>query len=151
MATRLLLLALLLLSGLPLHAEPVVVVAARQTTERLSREAVTNIFLGRYRALGAGQTAQPIDQPASSPLRSAFYRQLVNKDAASINAYWSRLYFSGRATPPLQTTRESEVIANLLRLPAAVAYIDRRQVDERMRIVFEFPPETTGHESHADP
>jgi len=150
MARRLLLL-LLLLTGLPLRADPVVVVAARQATERLSREAVTNIFLGRYRALGAGQTAQPIDQPATSTLRSVFYRQLVNKDAASITAYWSRLYFSGRATPPLQTARESDVIVNLLTLPGAIAYVDRRQVDERMRIVFEFPPETTGRDSHVDP
>lgn len=150
MPTRLFLL-LLLLANCPLaEAEPVVVVAARQATERLSREEVANIFLGRYRALTAGLTAQPIDQPPASPLRSAFYQQLVNKDAASINAYWSRLHFSGKATPPLQPREESEVIQHLLSVPGAIAYVERKQVDGRMRIVFEFMPRVS-HESRAAP
>lgn len=150
MPTRLFLLLLLLASGLPAHAEPVVVMAARQASERLSREEVTNIFLGRYRALATGLPAQPIDQPPASPLRGAFYQLLVNKDAASINAYWSRLHFSGKATPPLQASEESEVIQQLLNVPGAIAYVDRKQVDERMRIVFEFQPRAT-RESRAEP
>ncbi len=150
MPTRLLFL-LLLLANCPLaDAEPVVVVAAQQATERLSREEVANIFLGRYRALASGLPAQPIDQPPASALRSAFYQQLVNKDAASINAYWSRLHFSGKATPPLQTREESEVIQHLLSVPGAIAYVERKQVDGRMRIVFEFMPRVS-HESRAAP
>lgn len=134
------LLLLALLTGTGVLADPVVVVSARQGVEKLSREEVTNIFMGRFSTLPSGAPAQPIDQPPGSPLRTLFYQRLINKDPASINAYWSRLHFSGKATPPLQAVSETQVLQQLLTRPGAIAYIERNQVDPRLRIVFEFPP-----------
>lgn len=134
------LLMLALLTGGAAQADPVVVVPARLGVEKLSHEEVTNIFMGRFRALPSGAPALPIDQPSGSPLRTLFYQRLVNKDPASINAYWSRLHFSGKATPPLQVDSEAQVIQQLLTRPGAIAYVERSRVDARLRIVFEFPP-----------
>lgn len=101
------------LFGLSLNvcADPVVVVNARSGIERLSSDDVTNIFLGRYRKLPGGGTALPIDQPESSAIRAEFYRKLVNKDLNEINAYWSRLIFSGKTSPPRQSETAAEVLA----------------------------------------
>ncbi len=137
----LLLSLLVALSGLasPVLAEPVVVVNAASPIRQLSRDEIINIFLGRYRGLPDGGTAQPIDQPETSALRAEFYRKLVNKDVNEINAYWSRLIFSGRTAPPLQATSVDEVIVLLLVRPGGIAYVERTQVDKRLRIVMEFP------------
>ncbi|MCB8747315.1 hypothetical protein LHU53_10390 [Rhodoferax sp. U2-2l] len=131
----------LVLSGLgsTARAEPVVVVSAASSLRQLSQDEVVNIFLGRYRRLPNGDTALPIDQPESSPVRADFYRRLVNKDLNEINAYWSRLIFSGRTSPPLQASSSADVIVWLLGQPGGVAYVDRTQVDKRLRIVMEFP------------
>ena len=131
----------LVLSGLgsTANAEPVVVVSAASSLRQLSQDEVVNIFLGRYRRLPNGDTALPIDQPESSPVRADFYRRLVNKDLNEINAYWSRLIFSGRTSPPLQASSSADVIVWLLGQPGGVAYVDRTQVDKRLRIVMEFP------------
>lgn len=131
----------LVLSGLgsTANAEPVVVVSAASALRQLSQDEVVNIFLGRYRRLPNGDTALPIDQPESSPVRADFYRRLVNKDLNEINAYWSRLIFSGRTSPPLQASSSADVIVWLLGQPGGVAYVDRMQVDKRLRIVMEFP------------
>ena len=131
----------LVLSGLgsTANAEPVVVVSAASALRQLSQDEVVNIFLGRYRRLPNGDTALPIDQPESSPVRADFYRRLVNKDLNEINAYWSRLIFSGRTSPPLQASSSADVIVWLLGQPGGVAYVDRTQVDKRLRIVMEFP------------
>lgn len=131
----------LVLSGLgsTARAEPVVVVSAASALRQLSQDEVVNIFLGRYRRLPNGDTALPIDQPESSPVRADFYRRLVNKDLNEINAYWSRLIFSGRTSPPLQASSSADVIVWLLGQPGGVAYVDRTQVDKRLRIVMEFP------------
>jgi len=134
------LLILLLTGNTVAQAEPVVVMRAQPANEKLSREAVTNIFMGRLRTLPSGNPAQPIDQPNDSPLRAQFYQRLVNKDLASINAYWSRLHFSGKATPPLQAASEEEVIRQVLAQPGGIAYVSRSQVDNRLRIVLEFSP-----------
>ncbi len=137
----LLLTLFLVLSGLggTACAEPVVVVSAASALHQLSQEEVVNIFLGRYRRLPTGDTALPIDQPEASVVRAEFYRRLVNKDVNEINAYWSRLIFSGRTSPPLQVNSAAEVMVLLLGQPGSVAYMERSQVDKRLRIVMEFP------------
>jgi len=133
-----LLLLLALLAGRT-AAEPVVVVNAASGLHQLSHEQVVNVFLGRYRTLPGGATALPIDQPDGDPIRAEFYRKLVNKSPNEINAYWSRLVFSGRTSPPLQPASAAEVLRIMSASTDAIAYIERQQVDKRFRIVMEFP------------
>ncbi len=129
----------LLIFSVTASAEPVVVVNARSGVERLSRDEVISIFLGRYRRLPTGVAAIPVDQPESSALRAEFYRKLVGKDLNEINAYWSRLIFSGKTSPPRQTASASEVVSVVSREAGGIAYIERGLVDSRFRIVLEFP------------
>jgi len=120
-------------------AEPVVVVNARSSVTQLSQDEIINIFLGRYRRFPGGGAATPIDQPEGNPLRGEFYRKLVNKDLNEINAYWSRLIFSGKTSPPRQAANASEVIQLITSTPGGIAYLERNQVDSRFRIIMEFP------------
>ena len=132
----LLLLALLSYAA-PAIAEPVVVVNARSNVTQLSQDEVINIFLGRYRRFPGGGAATPIDQPEGNPLRAEFYRKLVNKDLDQINAYWSRLIFSGKTPPPRSVENAAEVLRLLSANPGGIAYIERNQLDSRFRIVME--------------
>jgi ABC-type phosphate transport system substrate-binding protein len=134
----LLFLAALLVSAAA-GADPVVVVNARSEVEQLSQDEVINIFLGRYRKLPNGVTAMPVDQPEGSALRAEFYRRLVNKDLNEINAYWSRLVFSGKTAPPRRAANAAEVVSLLSGHAGGIAYVERGQVDSRLRIVLEFP------------
>lgn len=135
----LLLLIGLLVQVVSAYADPVVVVNARSGIEQMSRDEVTNIFLGRYRKLPGGGTALPVDLLGNSALRAEFYRKLVNKDLNEINAYWSRLVFSGKTSPPRQIETVTEILAWLAVNPDGIAYVERAQVDRRFRIVLEFP------------
>ena len=131
-----LLCGLLLCAG-ELHADVVVVAAARAEIAPLSRDEVINIFMGRYRGLASGGAAVPIDQPAQSALRTEFYRKLVDKDLAEINAYWARLVFSGKTRPPLATQHADEALARILETPGGIGYIDRSRLDARFRLLFD--------------
>jgi ABC-type phosphate transport system substrate-binding protein len=122
------------------RAEIVVVVNPKSGVEKLSRDEVINIFLGRFRQLPSGIAALPVDLPASQPEKSGFYRQLVNKDLAEINAYWARLMFSGRTTPPKQAASVEDAVAYVGGTPGAIGYLDRARVDGRVRVVLEFSP-----------
>jgi hypothetical protein len=137
---RQLLLTLLTLLPLLAAAETlVVVVNPASATEALSRNEVINIFLGRFRQFPSGMSAQPIDQPVS-PIRAQFYRALVNKEPAEINAYWARLVFSGRTSPPIQTEHPEEVTNALHANAGGIAYLERSKVSNREKIVFELAP-----------
>jgi hypothetical protein len=95
--------------------------------------------LGRFRSLPSGETIEPIDLPADNAARIAFYRHLANKSVAEINAYWSRLIFSGKARPPVQEADIERLTQKLLADHLRIGYLDKAQVDKRLRIVFEFP------------
>lgn len=135
-----LILALGLLPWSATRADMVVVVNARAGVDALSREQVVNIFLGRYRLLPGGLAAQPIDHPDMAGERARFYRLLVDKSPSEIDAYWARLIFSGKTPPPRRPLSAQEHIAWLLRDRGAVAYMDRQQVDARLRIVHSLEP-----------
>lgn len=119
-------------------ADLVVVANAKSGIERMSREEVVFVFMGRWRQLPSGIVAQPVDLPVDSPERSAFYRQLVNKSPSEIKAYWSRLIFSGSARPPISPESHEEQMRILASTQGAVGYLERSLVDNRVRIVFDF-------------
>jgi ABC-type phosphate transport system substrate-binding protein len=132
-----LLLVLVLLTGNSLAGGMVVVVNARSGVEKLSRDEVINIFMGRFRQLPGNLTAEPVDQPDGMPEKALFYRLLVNKDISDINAYWTRLIFSGKTSPPYQAKDMDDMLDWLVKHKGAVGYVERSQVDSRLRIVLD--------------
>ncbi len=125
------------LLALPVRAELVLVANPPRAVEWLSREEVINIFLGRYRLLPSGIAAEPLDLPYESEFRERFYRLLVNKNLAEINAYWSRLQFSGKTRPPQVVSDVREALSQVAAHPGKLAYVERAQLDGRVRVVYE--------------
>ena len=119
-------------------ADLVVVANPKSGIERMTKEEVIFVFLGRWRQLPSGLPAKPVDSPVDSSEHDAFYRQLVNKDSADIKAYWSRLMFSGSTRPPISTQSREEQIKVLASTPGAIGYMERSATDSRIKIVFEF-------------
>jgi hypothetical protein len=122
------------------RAEVVVVVDAAAGIDHLTQDQVINIYLGRHRKLPTGITALPIDLPPTDKLRAEFYRKLVDKDLSEINAYWARLYFSGKTTPPMQVNTTAELLQHVIGKVGGIGYLDKSQVDPRLRIVHTFSP-----------
>jgi len=140
---RLTLLTLLLpLFWLP-HAacaqDMVVIVNARSHVRSLTRDQVTDIFMGRFRQLPSGATALPIDV-ADAAMRQTFYRRLVHKDLAEIGSYWARLVFSGEASPPFQAPDTRTALTLVATNPDAIAYCYRANVTGRVRVVLDLKP-----------
>lgn len=104
---------------------------------KLTQDDVTNIYLGRYRRLASGVTAEPIDLPNESDSRVRFYSQLVSKSLPEINAYWSRLIFAGKTQPPQVVGSTEEAVRLVARRPGALAYVERPHADARVIVVFE--------------
>lgn len=121
-------------AGLVVVAHPELEISA------LTQDEVVNIFLGRYRQLASGVSAAPIDLAYDSPMRSEFYRLLVNKSLTEINAYWSRLRFSGKTKPPQEVKDAAAAIEMVQQRPGALAYVDRSALGDApgVQILFSF-------------
>lgn len=144
--TRLLPYVMLLALLFPVHSvlaapaldDLVLVANANSGIERLTKREVVNIYLGRYRRLDTGSTAEPIDLSSKTDAKAMFYRLLVDKNLAEINAYWSRLVFSGKTRPPQQVDDVDKVLEIVGNNPNALGYIDRAAVNSQVIIVFEW-------------
>lgn len=103
---------------------------------KLTREQVINLFLGRYRHLPSGIYAEPIDLPNEDPLKSSFYRGLVQKDVAEINSYWARLVFSGKTEPPRPASGAEHAMRLVATGKGRLAYVHKSMVDHRFVVVY---------------
>jgi len=129
---------LLFCIGLPVPAtgELVLVVHRDNTVLQLQREQVVDIYMGRVTDFPDGTPALPIDLPPEAPLRSRFYRELVGKSVAQVNAYWARLLFTGRATPPRILADATAALRVVRENRNAIAYVEADDVDARVRPIY---------------
>jgi len=118
----------------------VVIVNPGSGVDKLTRDEVIDIFLGRYRKLPSGRAALPIDVSESSAERARFYQLLVKKSRADMSSYWARLVFSGQTSPPFQVPDTKTAVELVQSNPNAIAYVDRASVTSGVKIVLEIKP-----------
>ena len=115
----------------------VVVVNVNNTINELSKKEVIDNFMGRFATFPDGKRVEPLDYPAGTELRKSFYQLLVDKDERKIKAYWSRLLFSGRASPPRKLDDVSTIVSEVETNEYALAFIPRKDVTEKMKVVYD--------------
>jgi len=116
----------------------VVVVNAKSRTSSLSKKELIDIYMGRFNKFPNGESVTPIDFSSGNSNREVFYELLVGKSERKINAYWSRLLFSGRATPPQKVNSTAEVASIIKNDINSLAYLFASDVQPGMKIVYEF-------------
>jgi ABC-type phosphate transport system substrate-binding protein len=107
----------------------VVVVHPKSAITSLSREQVAQIYLGR------ADTLQPIDRMDDPSLRGEFYTRVAGKSLAQVKGTWSKLIFTGRATPPVEVTSAAALKKAVAANVNAIGYLDAAEVDASVRPV----------------
>jgi ABC-type phosphate transport system substrate-binding protein len=116
-------------------AETVVIVNPKNPAASMTAEQVAAIFLGKSNTLPSGATAAMVDQPEGSPAFEEFYTKVTGKSSAQVKAAWSRLTFSGKATPPKPMANSAEVKKFVAGNPDAIGYIEKSAVDASVKAV----------------
>jgi hypothetical protein len=116
----------------------VLVVSKASPVESLTKSEVIDIYMGRFLTFPDGSEAQPIDLESDSGFKNQFYMSLVNQNERKINAYWSRLLFSGRAKPPRKVETVEEALNYLSEQNSRIVYIPESALTEAVKVVFRF-------------
>ncbi|MCV2420357.1 hypothetical protein [Paucibacter sp. DJ2R-2] len=128
--------ALMLLCALPLaQAQVAVIVNPKNAAASMTADQVSNIFLGKSNTLPSGAAAAAVDLPESAATRDQFYSKVTGKQAPQVKAAWSRLVFSGKATPPKELASAAEVKKFVAANPDAIGYIEKSAVDGSVKVV----------------
>jgi hypothetical protein len=100
-----------------------VVVSQHSKLTHLSQKQVMSLFLGRTQFLPTGSRVKTFDFPINSKTRANFYLSLTGKNIADIDAYWARLKYSGRASPPQVLENGEAIIKKVSSQTTALAYL----------------------------
>jgi hypothetical protein len=82
-----------------------------------------------------GREAIPIDQAEGAPEREEFYRDVADMSAAQLEAYWSKIIFTGRGQPPEAVANDREARKFVAEHPDAIGYIEQNMVDSIVKVV----------------
>lgn len=105
----------------------------------ITQDEVARIYLGKTSAFPDGTPAHPVDQRLQSPSREKFYARVVKKTNAEITAHWSKLMFTGMATPPNVLNDDAAVKAWVAGNPEGLGYVDGKVVDSSVKVLLIVP------------
>ena len=114
----------------------VVVTNPNNDVQVLDKKGLIDLFMGKYSAFPNGKQATPIDIDRDDKLKGQFYKSLVGLPLARVNAYWSRLKFSGRVKPPAIEQTIDDVMQRLEEDESALAYVYESYVTDKMKVVY---------------
>lgn len=119
-------------------SELVLVVHKNNPTTTLSRSQVIDLYMGKYVAFPDGSKAVPVDIEDDLETREKFYNSLIGMPLARVNAYWSKVKFSGRARPPTQQKDEKAILDFVMETENAIAYVHESNITGNVKVVYRF-------------
>jgi len=122
------------LSGL-VHAEVAIIANLANPESSLSANEAKKIFLGKRASFPSGSWVTPVDLSKGSATRDIFYKKLATKNSAQMSAYWSKLIFSGKATPPKELPDDVSVKAWIANNKDGLGYINIDSVDTSIKVL----------------
>lgn len=125
----------LLLSASLASAEVVVIVNAASPISSASADDIAQVYLGKRSELG-GNDVVPVDQSEGNAPRGVFYDKVVQKNESQLTAYWSRLIFTGKGSPPKQVGGDADVVDAVAMDEEAVGYVDSSAVAEGVKVIY---------------
>ncbi len=100
-----------------------IVVHESNPTSSLGKAEVSNMFLKKAIKWKNGGDVQPVDQKASSPVRSEFTKTIHGKSMDAVQSYWQQQIFSGRSVPPQEVAGDRAVLEWVQSNAGGIGYV----------------------------
>lgn len=101
----------------------VVVVNEANAAVSMTRAEVAEAFLKKIIKWDDGLEVLPVDQASSSPVRESFTQSVYGRSVFAIKAYWQKMIFSGKATPPPELVSDSAILEYVREHEGAIGYV----------------------------
>jgi ABC-type phosphate transport system substrate-binding protein len=113
----------------------IVVIVHPSNTAVVSEDDVTRLFLGKKNTFESGAKATPFYLAQGHDAVEEFNKKALGKSSSQLKAYWSKLIFTGKGTPPDALGNIEDVLARVASDPSAIAYIDAAKVTSNVKVV----------------
>ncbi|WP_438862292.1 substrate-binding domain-containing protein [Neptunicella sp.] len=116
----------------------IAVIVHPSNADAMDANDISKIFLGKSSSFPGGSKAVPVNQGEDQAARTEFDDKVLNKSASQLKAYWSKLLFTGKGSPPQNQANDSEVIALVASNPNIIGYVDAAAVNDSVKVVATF-------------
>lgn len=104
----------------------------------LDENEIRKIFIGKSKSFSDGSKALPITQVEGSAITDEFNQKVLNKSSSQLKAYWSKLVFTGKGTPPKEAENDAEVIKLVASNPNLIGFVSSGAADGSVKVVKSF-------------
>lgn len=104
----------------------------------LDEAEIARIFTGRSGTFADGRTAVPVNLSEKVVTRASFDEKVLGRSSSQVKAYWSKLLFTGKGTPPKEVDTDQEVIELVKSNPNIIGYIATENVTDDVKPVLQF-------------
>ncbi len=116
------------------HAETVIVVSAKSPVASMTKEQVSDLYLGNVKEFPGGGQALPV-LLSSGSARSDFLEKILGKNEAQAKAIWSRLVFSGKGSAPRDMPDSAETVKLISNNPNCIGVVEKSAVNASVKVV----------------
>ncbi|MEC8231492.1 MAG: phosphate ABC transporter substrate-binding protein [Pseudomonadota bacterium] len=106
--------------------------------DTLDKDSISRLFLNKAKAFPSGTQAEPIALEEGQAATEEFNGKVLNKSAAQLTAFWSKLVFTGKGQPPKALANDAAVVSAVAANPGAIGYVDASAVNDSVRVVATF-------------
>ena len=104
----------------------------------LDQDSIQRIFLGKTRAFPGGGEAVAISASEGSPEEAEFTEKVLSKTPKQLKAYWAKMVFTGKGTPPRQVDSAAEVVKLISANPNLIGFIPAGTGGAGVKVVGKF-------------
>jgi ABC-type phosphate transport system substrate-binding protein len=118
------------------QSDPVVVIVHKDNPYQVARDYVADIYTGRVKGWPDGSPVFTLDQGDADTARAEFYRWLLGRTVANMQALWAQNIFAGRGLPPKQATPGAEMKRIIAANRHAIGYIRASELDDSVKALW---------------
>lgn len=113
----------------------IAVVVHPSNTAALTQEQISQIYLGRSKSFPDGKSVIVLGQKDGVAVAEEFNSKVLSRSNSQMKAYWSKLIFTGKGTPPQEANGDKEVLDLVSSNPSAIGYVDKAAVTDGVKVV----------------
>lgn len=96
---------------------------------------IKRIFLGVNRRYSDGAEAVPISYQLDTDLSKEFSNKVLDKSPHQLKAYWAKMLFSGKGTPPKVMDNVEHIVILVSNNPSLIGFVPSEAVNDSVRVV----------------
>jgi ABC-type phosphate transport system substrate-binding protein len=122
---------------LPFHKvlAEVAVVVNKSNTSSFDDNTIKRMFLGKAKTYSNGKSVILVSVGYGDAATDEFNSKVIGKSSSQVKAYWSRILFTGKGTPPQEMSSSAEVISTVANNPDAIGYVDASAVNDTVKVI----------------